>query len=397
MKDMENGDDMIFRKAEMSEAQTILALYRSVIGTAFCTWDASYPGEKEIAGDLSAGTLYVLEFGREIIGAISIVPENELDHLGCWAENKNAREFARVVIRPDHQRQGASARLVEGVIGELQNEGAAAIHIAVAKQNIPARKLYRRMGFVIRGEADMYGHRFCLCEKAVGTVCPVGDRCGIDLIGIDRVLKRGTGKVITRQAGALLVYDSVSGAYLLGCEDPAAGEDVLGRNIGDDCRLLMVSDHGLGLRAFARYGFEGLMECYQTAYHRGMPYLTGCLDIREAEEEDLPVLTKTYDLVSPDEMRRIVERRKLLLGYAGGRLAGFIGEHLEGSMGLMYVFPEFRRRGSAVELEKAMISRTLREDFIPFGQVEKSNSASLALQRKLGLTVSDRLICWMWR
>ncbi|MBQ7185090.1 MAG: GNAT family N-acetyltransferase [Clostridia bacterium] len=394
---MENGNAMLFRKAGTNDTQTVLALYRSVIGTEFCTWDTSYPGETEIAGDLSAGTLYVLEFGREIIGAVSIVPENEMDHLGCWAENTNAREFARVVLRPDHQHKGTSVRLVEGVVSEMKKQGATAIHIAVAKQNIPARKLYRRMGFVVRGEADMYGHRFYLCEMILGPLCPDGDRRRIDLIGIDRVLERGTGKVIGRRAGALLIHDSVSGAYMLGCEDPAQGDDLLRRNIGDDCRLLMVSDHGLGLEAFARYGFAGLLECYQTAYHGSMPTLTGCLDIREAEEEDLPVLIKTYDLVSADEMRRIVERRKLLLGYAGGRLAGFVGEHLEGSMGLMYVFPEFRRQGYASELEKAMISRTLREGFIPFGQVEKSNSASLALQRKLGLTVSDRLICWMWR
>ena len=44
-----------------------------------------------------------------------------------------------------------------------------------------------------------------------------------------------------------------------------------------------------------------------------------------------------------------------------------------------------------------MIARTLKEGFIPFGQVEKGNHASLALQKKIGMTVSDNLICWMWK
>ena len=105
----------------------------------------------------------------------------------------------------------------------------------------------------------------------------------------------------------------------------------------------------------------------------------------------------TYDLVSPEELRRIVKRRKLLLGHDRGNPVGFIGEHLEGSMGLLYVFPESRRHGYAVALEKAMIARTLKEGFIPFGQVEKGNHASLALQKKIGMTVSDNLICWMWK
>ena len=38
---------MLFRKAETCEAEAIRALYQAVIGTPFCTWDESYPGETE--------------------------------------------------------------------------------------------------------------------------------------------------------------------------------------------------------------------------------------------------------------------------------------------------------------------------------------------------------------
>ncbi len=65
---------MVFRKAQMGEGEHIAALYKAVIGTPFCTWDESYPGATEIMGDLSAGSLYVLEEDQELIGAISIVP-----------------------------------------------------------------------------------------------------------------------------------------------------------------------------------------------------------------------------------------------------------------------------------------------------------------------------------
>jgi L-amino acid N-acyltransferase YncA len=163
---------MLFRKAEKSEAESIMALYKAVIGTPFCTWDESYPGKSEIAGDLKAGTLYVLEEDHQVIGAISIVPENELDHFNCWALKENAREFARVVIKPDQQHKGLSVYLVEGVIRELQRQGAAAIHIAVAKENIPAQKLYRKTGFDFCGEADMYGHSYFLCERTI-EICSV--------------------------------------------------------------------------------------------------------------------------------------------------------------------------------------------------------------------------------
>ena len=155
---------MIFRKADASDAKTVLALYRAVIGTPFCVWDESYPGETEIQGDLAAGTLYVLARDSEVIGAISIVPENETDNLDCWKVRENAREFARVAVRPDCQQQGLSFYLVDGVIRELKEQHTAAIHIAVAKSNIPAQKLYRKMGFDFCGEADLYGNHYFLCE-----------------------------------------------------------------------------------------------------------------------------------------------------------------------------------------------------------------------------------------
>ena len=106
-----------------------------------------------------------MEKDKELIGAISIVPNNELDDCSCWKTRKNAREFARVVIRPDQQHKGLSVYLVEGIIHALQQQGASAIHIAVAKENIPAQKLYHKIGFCFCGEVDMYGHDFFLCER----------------------------------------------------------------------------------------------------------------------------------------------------------------------------------------------------------------------------------------
>lgn len=158
---------MIFRKAQKNDAETVLSLYKAVIGMTFCTWNESYPGKEEITEDLSAGTLYVLEDNRELFGAVSIVPENELNDFDCWTIKENAREFARVVISPDHQQKGLSVLLIEGIIKKLRRRNVAAIHIAVAKENLPAQRLYQKMGFTFCGEAELYGHNFFLCEKAM--------------------------------------------------------------------------------------------------------------------------------------------------------------------------------------------------------------------------------------
>lgn len=223
------------------------------------------------------------------------------------------------------------------------------------------------------------------------------DVCGIEYLGIDRVLKRGSGEIIASQDDALLVRDSVSGAYLLACEDPTAGIPLLDRYIGQDCNLLMVSDHALGLAAFERYGFSEKIECFQLAYYGEEPADDTGLTVRAAGESDLPMLIENYDLVSPEELAQIVRRQKMLLGYDGERLIGFMGEHLEGSMGLLYVFPEYRHKGFGAALQRHLMARTMEEGFVPFGQVEKDNLASLRLQEKLGMTQSERLIVWMWK
>ncbi len=223
------------------------------------------------------------------------------------------------------------------------------------------------------------------------------DLTGIDCLGLDRVLKRGTGEILEERDDALLIADSVSGARMLACENTETGLSLMDRYVDESCRLLMVSDLALGRAAFARYGFSDMLECFQVAWYGPPPPADPRLTVRVAEEEDLPLLMENYDLLSPEEMAQVVARRSLLLGYEGDRPVGFVGEHLEGSMGLLYVFPEFRRRGFASALERSMIARILARGYVPFGQVEKDNLPSLRLQEKLGLKASENLICWMWR
>ncbi len=203
--------------------------------------------------------------------------------------------------------------------------------------------------------------------------------------------------MIAEQDNALLIRDRISGAYFLACEDAGTAIPLLDHYLGQDCALLMVSDHSIGMTAFERYGFSEKLECYQVAYYGNKPSLSGRLTVREADEDDLGMLIENYDLVSPEELESIVRRKGILLGYDQDQLIGFIGEHLEGSMGILYVFPAYRHRGFGAELQKHLMAKTMEKGFIPFGQVEKDNIASLNLQKKLGMTQSDHLIVWMWK
>ena len=68
----------------------------------------------------------------------------------------------------------------------------------------------------------------------------------------------------------------------------------------------------------------------------------------------------------PKEIETLEERLRsgMMYGaFADGKLAGFIGMHAEGSMGILEVFEEFRRQGIAEALERHLINRILEKEF----------------------------------
>lgn len=161
----------LFRLAEKDEAETVYALYRSVIGRQYCTWDEEYPGREEIENDMGAENLFILERERGIIGAVSIAPENELDGYDCWSRKEKAGEFARVVISTEYQGRGIAKVLVRNVLKEMKRRGLEAVHISVAEVNIPARRVYDGLGFHTVGREEMWGGLYYLCEREL----PISD------------------------------------------------------------------------------------------------------------------------------------------------------------------------------------------------------------------------------
>ena len=167
-KENKSLSNLNFKIATQDDAEHILSLYQSAKSGEFCVWNDSYPTITEIEHDLETKNLYVMTDGGKIIGAISIVPENELDGFDCWS-CKDGKEIARVVIDKDYQGHGLSYQMVQSIESILRENGHMAIHLSVAKSNIPAYKTYIKAGFTVVGEAQMYGNDYYLMEKAIDT------------------------------------------------------------------------------------------------------------------------------------------------------------------------------------------------------------------------------------
>ena len=64
-------------------------------------------------------------------------------------------------------------------------------------------------------------------------------------------------------------------------------------------------------------------------------------------------------------------------------------------MGLLEVLPSFRRQGVGERLERFLIARELEQGNLPYCHVFTDNHVSLALQRKLGLTLAEGSVIWL--
>ena len=65
-------------------------------------------------------------------------------------------------------------------------------------------------------------------------------------------------------------------------------------------------------------------------------------------------------------------------------------------MGLLEVLPEYRRLGLARALEAAIIRQQVGRGRLPYGHVRTGNTASIALQKKMGMDFVERKVYWLF-
>lgn len=150
-----------------------------------------------------------------------------------------------------------------------------------------------------------------------------------------------------------------------------------------------------------RFGFDRLNPCWQVGYLRTMaPAAPDCeAEIRQLELSHLPAVVEHYAENGVDDgyLSGLIEQGELYGAFEGETLMAFIGRHAEGSMGLLEVLPQYRRRGLGRRLQSHLIDLELSRGRIPYGQVFDGNEASLALQQSLGMTRSMGRLYWAVR
>lgn len=221
-------------------------------------------------------------------------------------------------------------------------------------------------------------------------------RQGLRCVDMMELLRRDGGAVRYAGPEGVLLWDKESGAWFLS----AQSEETLGRAlplIPPEARLAACHEDWYLSRLEARLGLKG-RAFFQSVWTKPqpprLPPFQGVL--RRLGPQWAETVAETYcqTFGDVDYIRGAVERGMLGI-FDGETLAGFIGVHDEGGLGMLEVLPPYRRRGYGLVLQLAIIRAALAEGRYAYGQVAEHNAASLALQQKAGMTVCPEKIYWL--
>lgn len=149
--------------AACEDKEEILALYKTMLyGPA--DWDEHYPNGDTIDFDMSRNALYVMKNDLgEIIAAISIDEDEEVDKLPCWSIMPGG-ELSRLCVRKNMQNHGIAKEMMRYAFDVLKNEGKNGVHILVRTGHTKALSTYGKLGFKTVGECCLFDKDFICME-----------------------------------------------------------------------------------------------------------------------------------------------------------------------------------------------------------------------------------------
>lgn len=232
------------------------------------------------------------------------------------------------------------------------------------------------------------------------------------LLHIDMIelINRGRARIVYHDADEILLRDIVTGIYFhTRMSGVPQMEWKLSLKLAKDDRIECIVLHQREMVPLMETHFhlKEDMECLQGAYTRreklpvrGLYGPDGRGEdgfaIRTLTEEYIPFVAEHYSEIGTSEYVSERIRHGAVYGaFYDEKIVGFIANHEEGSIGMLYVLPEYRKRHVAMALETYCMNLAVERGEIPYGQVVLGNEASIRLQEKMGICFAKGTIVWM--
>lgn len=223
-------------------------------------------------------------------------------------------------------------------------------------------------------------------------------------------IRHGAARIISLRPGGVLIENTDCGDFMMSAVDREAADFLLSRGekeVRGAVERVRAATGGPPLFAVHQSffvervkelcGYKESLDCFQAAYLESLPprFWEGA-DIRRLDASRLPFIMEHYRRADEEYQRERLEAGVMFGAFVGGELAGFIGLHGEGSIGMLEILPRYRRKGIALALESFMVRRLLLSGRVPFAQIIVGNAPSKALHEKLGFTVTDQVLHWLY-
>ena len=201
-------------------------------------------------------------------------------------------------------------------------------------------------------------------------------------------------KIILNEKYGFLVYHTSSDINVLLCDCKDGFEEKLLEKILElNLPLIQVFNDKLA-EMLKKNNYETTGgPCFQAVYKGEKINSSELINLKK---EDLEFVKNTYEEGNSKEyVQHVFDANNLYGYYKNNELIGYVGKHSKNNVGLLYVKPEYRRKGIGMKLLKMAFSKC--EDFgnpYPYTHIFMTNEVSLKLHKKLGCEFGKKKLTW---
>lgn len=207
-------------------------------------------------------------------------------------------------------------------------------------------------------------------------------------------IRRNQGQIITASQHGVLMLDLGSNVHMVSADSVEYGRTLVDK-IKDPYQIV-VCQESLADYTEEKFGLHQVFKCKKVAYFKGekVPFQSE-LVVSRPDAACLSIIKENYHTIPETEIDEINRRGNLFCAFHVNNFVGFSGNHLDGSLGLLEIFPQYQKQGFGEQLERFMINYIIDRGDTPYGEIVIGNEASAQLQRKLGFEISRETITWL--
>lgn len=207
---------------------------------------------------------------------------------------------------------------------------------------------------------------------------------------------RGSADILAAEDHGVLIRERKSRGHFLAADAPETASHLM--DLIDTAQLMSVHDEASWYEAERRFSLARTMVCHQAVWtkDRSPAAPDPAYAFRPLPLQCAPEIVALYShAIDPAYIEGRLRDGELFGLFSGDDMAGFIGLHEEGSMGMLEVKPAHRRMGIATQLLTHLIDQLLAKGFTPFSQFTIANEPSRRLHERLGFSITQKRVYWL--